>query len=256
MPIARTRNVFTGCEWSTEPLNNTPTMRVSADAGESSRDPAEPSHLPRLPADATAEEKDLHWFKHCYQGDKQKQLTLRAVLMGGVLGLFMAMSNLYTTLKLGWSFGVVVTACVLSFVIWNMLRILSRGKLSQMSLLENNCMASTASAAGYSTGAMVGTAVGALLLVQAQHLPWPALAGWVFFSAGLGVFFAIPMKRQMINHEQLSFPTGTAAAETLRSLYSHGKEALHKAYGLLAALGLGLGVGLLRTYGTLIEQLA
>ena len=38
-----------------------------------------------------------------------------------------------------------------------------------------------------------------------------------------------------------------AAAETLRSLYSHGKEALHKPYGLLAVLGLGLGVGLLRT---------
>jgi len=228
-------------------------INVPSDAGD---DAGHQSSILPLRVDATPEEKDLHWFSHYYQGDKQKQLTLRAVLMGGILGLFMAMSNLYTTLKLGWSFGVVVTACVLSFVIWNMLRILSRGKLSQMSLLENNCMASTASAAGYSTGATVGTAVGALLLVQGQHLQWPALAGWVFFSAGLGVFFAIPMKRQMINHEQLPFPTGTAAAETLRSLYSHGKEALHKAYGLLAALGLGLGVGLLRTYGTLIEQLA
>src|SRR5262249_36726702 len=214
------------------------------------------SSLPPLTADATPEEKDLYWLRHHYQGDKQKQLTLRAVLMGGVLGLFMAMSNLYTTLKLGWSFGVVVTACVLSFVIWNVLRILSRGRLSRMSVLENNCMASTASAAGYSTGATVGTAVRALFMVQGQYLPWPALSGRVFFSAGLGVFFAIPMKRQMINHEQLPFPTGTAAAETLRSLYSHGTEALHKAYGLLTALGLGLGVGLLRTYGTVVEQLA
>jgi OPT family oligopeptide transporter len=84
---------------------------------------------------------------------------------------------------------------------------------------------------------------------------WLALAGWVFFSAGLGVFLAIPMKRQMVNHEQLPFPTGTAAAVTLRSLYTHGKEAMHKAYGLLVALVVGVVVGVLRTYGTLVDEL-
>jgi uncharacterized oligopeptide transporter (OPT) family protein len=62
------------------------------------------------------------------------------------------------------------------------------------------------------------------------------------------------MKRQMINHEQLKFPSGIAAAETLRSLYSKGKEAMRKAYALLIALGCGGVVGLLRSYGTLVEQ--
>src|SRR5438132_13678163 len=98
---------------------NRPTMAIdvppdvpeSAGKGDAGHEPS----IPPLRADATPEEKDLHWFRHHYQGDKQKRLTLRAVLMGGVLGLFIAMSNLYTTLKLGWSFGVVVTACVLSF---------------------------------------------------------------------------------------------------------------------------------------------
>ena len=51
------------------------------------------------------------------------------------------------------------------------------------------------------------------------------------------------MKRQMVNQEQLRFPSGTAAAETLRSLYSHGVEALKKAYALLMALSLGAVVG-------------
>ena len=111
--------------------------KTSADAG-----------VPPLPADATPEQIDRHWFEHTYQGDRQRQLTVRAVLMGGVLGMFMSLSNLYTTLKLGWSFGVAITACVLSFVIWNALRALRGGRLSQMSLLENNCMQSTASAAG------------------------------------------------------------------------------------------------------------
>ena len=44
------------------------------------------------------------------------------------------------------------------------------------------------------------------------------MLGWVFFLAVLGVTMAIPMKRQMINIEQLRFPSGIAAAETLRAL--------------------------------------
>ena len=218
--------------------------------------PEEPAReVPPLPANASPEEKDLYWFKHHYEGDKQKQLTLRAVLMGGVLGMFMSISNLYTTLKLGWAFGVAITACVLSFVIWNVLRALSGRRLSMMTILENNCMQSTASAAGYSTGGTLGTAFGALLLIHGTHQPWHVVVPFTFFTAALGVFLAIPMKRQMINHEQLKFPSGIAAAETLRSLYSQGKEALHKAYSLLLALAVGGLVGLLRTYGTFAEEM-
>ena len=41
------------------------------------------------------------------------------------------------------------------------------------------------------------------------------------------------MKRNMINQERLKFPSGTAAAVTLQSLYSEGSEALKKARALL-----------------------
>ena len=205
----------------------------------------------------TPEEIERQWFEKIYtgRGDRQPQLTLRAVLMGGILGMFMSISNLYTTLKLGWSFGVAITACVLSYVIWNALRGLTGGKLSQMTILENTCMQSTASSAGYSTGATVGTAFGALLLVTGTHQPWYIVGPFVLLTAALGVFLAIPMKRQMVNHEQLKFPSGIAAAETLRSLYSKGVEALKKAYALLIALAAGGLVGLLRSFGTLAEQL-
>jgi len=101
----------------------------------------------------------------------------------------------------------------------------------------------------------VGTAFGALLLITGSHQPWYYMAPFVLFSASLGVFIAIPMKRQMINYEQLKFPSGIAAAETLRSLYSRGAEAVHKAWSLVIALGLGGLIGLLRTWGTLIPQL-
>ena len=213
--------------------------------------------LPIRGIQGTHEEIERQWFEKIYtgRGDRQKQLTVRAVLMGGILGMFMAISNLYTTLKLGWSFGVAITACVLSFVIWNAIRALSGGKLSQMTMLENNCMQSTASAAGSSTGSTVGVAFGALLLIQGTHQPWYVVGPFVLFTASLGVFLAIPMKRQMINQEQLKFPSGIAAAETLRSLYSKGAEALRKAYALLIALISGGVVGVLRSYGTLAEQL-
>lgn len=226
----------------------------SPGAPETTQSDPNPS-VPQLPLDATPEQKDEHWFKYVYQGDKMPQLTLRAVMMGGILGMAMSLSNLYTTVKLGWAFGVAITACVLSYVIWNVFRLLSGGRLSQMSILENNCMQSTASAAGYSTGGTVGTAFGALLLIQGHHVGWHILVPFVFLTAALGVFLAIPMKRQMINHEQLPFPSGIAAAETLRSLYSHGKEASQKATSLVTALFLGMGIAFLRGYAALVEVL-
>ncbi len=44
---------------------------------------------------------------------------------------------------------------------------------------------------------------------------------------------AIPMKRNMVNHERLRFPTGTAAAVTIQSLFTQGQEAIRKAKALL-----------------------
>lgn len=193
-----------------------------------------------------AEERDAAWRKHYYQGDKP-QLTVRAVLMGGLLGMLMSVSNLYTTLKLGWAFGVAITSCVLSFGIWKTFRLVGVAK-TDMTLLENNCMQSTASAAGYSTGGTLATAAGALLLLQGDEnrLGWVSIGAWVFFVAALGVFLAIPMKRQMINAEQLPFPSGIAAAETLRSLYAKGDDAVKKAWALLAAGLAGVLTSVLR----------
>jgi uncharacterized oligopeptide transporter (OPT) family protein len=169
--------------------------------------------------------------------------------MGAVLGMAMSVSKLYTPLKVGWSFGVAITSCVLSFVIWNAFRALSGGRLSRMSILENNCMQSTASAAGYSTGATIATAFGALLLIDPEHrhYPWHVVGAFTLLTGLMGVLLAIPMKRQMINHEQLPFPSGIAAATTLRSLYSEGRDAVRQAYALVVALLAGAVIGVLNT---------
>lgn len=188
------------------------------------------------------EERELHWYKNIYQGDQVPQFTWRAVLMGGILGMLMSISNLYTHIKLGWGFGVAITACVLSFVIWRSFMLIIP-RLTQMSILESNCMQSTASAAGYSTGSTVAMAFGAYLLIEGKHLGWEICAIWTFVTAMLGVMLAVPMKRQMINKEQLPFPSGIAAAETLKSLYGGSKEAIYQAYSLVVALVLGALTG-------------
>jgi uncharacterized oligopeptide transporter (OPT) family protein len=56
---------------------------------------------------------------------------------------------------------------------------------------------------------------------------------WLAAVSVLGVFMAVPLKRQLINHDQLPFPTGTATAETLRSMHTTGAEAMQKALVLL-----------------------
>ena len=182
------------------------------------------------PAGKSPVQIELEWFHKHYRGDIP-QLTVRAVLIGVVLGGIMSLSNLYVGLKTGWGLGVAITACILSFSIGAALtriRILK----SNLSILENNCMQSTASSAGYSTGSTMVGAISALLMIRGEHLPFHTLLLWTIFLALLGVMMAIPMKRQMINVEQLRFPSGVAAAQTLRSLYATGAEASRKARSL------------------------
>ncbi len=235
--------------------SNPETRRQDAGAPSAAEKSADNFELPLEGFTGTPEEKDRQWFEQCYRGDSMRQLTVRAVLMGGVIGIFTGVSNLYTTLKIGWSFGVSITACVISFVTWNAICKIFAGRVSQMSILENNCMQSTAMGAGSSTGSTLATALGSLLLITGVHEPWPVAAAFVFFTAALGVFLAIPMKRQMINHDQLRFPSGIATAETLRSLYSKSGESLKQAYSLLISLAGGALIGLLHTYSQLAEEL-
>jgi putative OPT family oligopeptide transporter len=181
----------------------------------------------------TPEEIELNWYHNVYQGDNMPQLTLRAVVMGACIGMVMAVSNIFVGLKTGWSLGVAITACIISFTVYRALTA-AFPKLfkTQISLLENNCMQSTASSAGAGTGIIMVSSISAYLMITGHHIPWYILSPWILFVASLGVFMAIPMKRNLINIEQLKFPSGIAAAETLRSLHSKGGDAVQKARAL------------------------
>ena len=201
---------------------------------------ADPTAAPKGTVDllqVPEDDRDRVWYETYYQGDDQPQLTVRAVLMGMVLGGVMSLSNLYVGLKTGWGLGVAITACILSYALWTSFVKIGLAK-THMSVLENNCMQSTASSAGYSTGGTMVSAIAAYLIITGENMPFGVLFCWTAFLALLGVSIAVPMKRQMINREQLKFPSGIAAAETLRSLHAAGGEAMLKAralFGMMAS---------------------
>lgn len=202
----------------------------------------------------TTEEKDRYWYENIYQGDNMPQLTVRAVIMGMLLGGFMSLSNLYIGLKTGWGMDVAITACVLSYATWSTLsRLFPRFIKSEMSILENNAMQFTASSAGLSTGGTMVSAVSAYLIVTGDHIGFWVLIAWTFFLAVLGVMMAIPMKRQMINNEQLPFPSGIAAATTLKSLHLRGGEAVLQARSLFTAGAIGAIIAWMRDAMSLLS---
>jgi uncharacterized oligopeptide transporter (OPT) family protein len=203
-------------------------------------DPDRP--LPIAIFKGTPEAIEQQWYDEVYRGrgDSMAQLTWRAVLMGSALGGVLSLTNLYIGLKAGWGFGVAITASILSYAIWASLLKVGLAKVP-MTILENNCMQSTASSAGYSTGGTLVSAFAAYIIVNGQSMSVPLMLAWVFFIAVLGVTMAIPMKRQMINIEQLRFPSGVAAAETLRALHATSSKGMRAAKalgvaGLVAAL--------------------
>jgi putative OPT family oligopeptide transporter len=176
---------------------------------------------------------EREWLANVYQGDTVPQLTARALIMGMLLGGIMSLSNLYVGLKTGWGLGVAITSSILAFAIFKALQAaFPRLFKNHFTILENNTMASAASAAGYMSSAGLVSAIPAMMMLTGTRMGGLELMLWISAVSFLGVIMAIPMKRQMINHEQLTFPSGVAAAETLKSMHSTGTEAMDKARSL------------------------
>jgi OPT family oligopeptide transporter len=182
----------------------------------------------------TQDEIDEYWLKHVYRPN-ERQLTVRAVVTGMLLGGVMSLSNLYVGLKTGWGLAVTVTAAVLAFGIFSALRKAAPiGPFKrEFTSLENNIMASSASAAGYFTGAGLTSAIPALFMSTGKVFGGLELAVWILAISFLGVLLAVPMRRQMIDVDRLPFPEGLAYAETIRSLHAAPGQARRKALALM-----------------------
>lgn len=151
------------------------------------------------------------------------ELTVRAVVFGMLIGAVMCLSNIYVFFKTGWSLGVTLTACILAFALFQALKAAKLVK-NPLGALENNALTTVASGAGYMTGGGNMAAFGALLMVTTTRPDPIPMVAWFGVIAALGVFAAIPIKRQLIDEEQLAFPTGKATAETITSIHAESGD--------------------------------
>jgi uncharacterized oligopeptide transporter (OPT) family protein len=201
-----------------------------------SQNPTDNGHAAAVNDEAPEDHTARAWLEEVYQGDTVRQLSVRSIVLGMLIGAVMSVSNLYVGLKTGWSLGVTITACIIAYAVFRALAaVIPRYRSDPFTILENNTMSSAASAAGYMSSAGLVSAIPALYLTTGRVLYWWEMMLWLGAVSVLGVFMAVPLKRQLINIDQLPFPSGIATAETLRSMHSSGLEAMRKAKGLLWA---------------------
>jgi uncharacterized oligopeptide transporter (OPT) family protein len=169
----------------------------------------------------TVEQKDRWWLENVYQGDV-RQMTVRVVIMGFLLGGLLSITNLYVGAKVGWTLGVAITAVILSFVFFKAIERIGLGR--NYHVLESNILQSIACSAGYMNGPLIAS-MAAYMIVTNEIIPWWQMIMWLLGLALLGVMFAFPLKRRFINEEQLPFPEGRAAGVVMDTLHSEGADA-------------------------------
>jgi putative OPT family oligopeptide transporter len=182
------------------------------------------------------EAEPLDAEEHIYQpAPDERQLTLRAVVTGAIIGCVVAAMNISIGLQIGWTFGGSIIAAILGFAFF---KTILRPKQA-FSVLETNTAQTTGSAAGaMASAAGLVSSIPALLLLKKEgvidiELGYLELTFWALSIGFLGVFFAVPLRRQMVVVEKLRFPSGTATAQTIVSIFAEGAEALRKARALL-----------------------
>lgn len=179
----------------------------------------------------------------------ERQMTPRALITGCLIGCVVGAMNISLGLKIGWSFGGSIIAAILSFSVWAVLH--QAFKARRFGVLETNIAQTAGSAAGAmaSAGGLLAP-IPALAMLDGEHavhLSYVELTCWTLAVGYLGVFFAVPLRNQMVVVEKLRFPSGTATAQTIVSIFAEGAEAVRKAKALLIFAVVALAVVALKT---------
>ena len=147
-------------------------------------------------------------------GTRLPEMTLRAVLIGTVLGIIFGASSLYLVLKVGITVSASIPVAVISITLF---RLLSKLRVRDASILENNIV-QTAGSAGESIAFGVGVTMPAILILgfdlELTRVLLVAVLGGL-----LGILMMIPLRRALIvkQHGILKYPEGTACAEVLKA---------------------------------------
>ncbi|MDI3287747.1 oligopeptide transporter, OPT family [Polyangium sp. 15x6] len=139
--------------------------------------------------------------------ESPRELTVRAVALGALLGIVFAASSVYLALKVGLTVSASIPIAVMSITIFRF--------FGRATILENNIVQTTGSA-GESIAAGVAFTLPSLLLMG-----YDLAAGRVLLLSVLGgllgVLMMIPLRHGLIveEHGKLTYPEGTACADVL-----------------------------------------
>lgn len=182
-----------------------------------------------------------------------RQLTFRAAVTGAILGALLVPCNVYSGLKIGWSFNMSIAAALLSYGFWGVARRgLGDRRIKHWGLLENNINQTCASSSASIISAGLVAPIPALAILTGKTLSWPVLAVWLFSVSCIGVLVGLALRRQMLVIQKLPFPSGVATAETVREIYSEDREAASRVRYLMGA---GFLSAFTKLFGDFIYQL-
>ncbi len=136
-----------------------------------------------------------------------RELTIRGVVIGGLITLVFTAANVYLGLKVGLTFATSIPAAVISMAILRGFR--------DHSVVENNIVQTIASAAG-TLSAIIFVLPGLVMIGWWTGFPYWQTALVTALGGVLGVMYSIPLRRALVTGSDLPFPEGVAAAEVLR----------------------------------------
>lgn len=151
------------------------------------------------------------------------ELTVRAVVVGTLLGMVFGASSLYLVLKVGLTVSASIPVAVISITLF---RLISKFGARNATILENNIV-QTAGSAGESIAFGVGVTMPAIMILgfdlELTRVLLVAVLGGL-----LGILMMIPLRRALIvqQHGFLKYPEGTACAEVLKAGASDESRAL------------------------------
>jgi putative OPT family oligopeptide transporter len=132
-----------------------------------------------------------------------------AVLIGYGLGIIITISMGYACLILGFSHESSELAAILGYGIL-------RGLMGRSSIIENNINQTVASSVNGASAGMMFSIPALFILGQTDFNP--ILMVFACIAGGfLGIAFIIPLRKQMIDFERLTYPGGVAVATILKS---------------------------------------
>lgn len=136
-----------------------------------------------------------------------RELTVRAVILGGLITLVFTAANVYLGLKVGLTFATSIPAAVISMAILR--------RFAHHSIVENNIVQTIASAAG-TLSAIIFVLPGLIMVGFWAGFPYWTTAFICAIGGILGVTYSIPLRRALVTGSDLPYPEGRAAGEVLK----------------------------------------